>query len=115
MTKMGRAWLVFGLGVFLAGCAPAAGLDSVAVSPEGLNFGLFESTNGGKSWTQVKKNFPESFGSDTISDIRFDLADPDRTIVALGSGEIWATRNGGAYWGPLARQIRAARVLCATS
>ena len=100
----------------LAGCAPALGMNSAtAASPEGLNFGLFESTNGGKSWSQVKKNFPESFGSDTISDIRFDPAEPDRTLVALGSGEIWATRNGGAYWGPLARQIRAARVLCAIS
>ncbi len=27
-------------------------------------------------------------------------------MVALGSGELWATRNDGAYWGPLARQIK---------
>jgi photosystem II stability/assembly factor-like uncharacterized protein len=95
----------------LAGCAPAS-IDSPAANPNGLNFGLFESSNGGKSWTRVKKNLPESFGPDTISDIRFDPAATDNVVVALGSGELWATRNGGAYWGPLARQIHAARVLC---
>ncbi len=97
----------------LAGCAPARNASSGA-APEGLNYGLFESANGGKSWKRVMNNFPVSLGSDTISDIRFDPATPDHAVVALGSGEIWVTRNGGFYWGPLARQIHAARVLCAT-
>lgn len=98
----------------LAGCAPARDAASGA-APEGLNYGLYETANGGKTWTRVKNNFPDMLGSDTISDIRFDPAIPDNAVVALGSGEIWVTRNGGFYWGPLARQIHAARVLCATS
>jgi photosystem II stability/assembly factor-like uncharacterized protein len=85
-----------------------------ASAPEGQTFALYESTNGGKSWAPVtKRAFPEDLESDTIADIRFDPAAPDNVVVALGSGELWVTRNGGAYWGPLARQIRAARVLCA--
>jgi len=84
-------------------------------SRPGQSFGLFESANGGKSWAQVKRNFPDVIEADTITDIRHDPVAPDNVIVALGSGELWNTTNGGAYWGPLARQIRAARVLCAAS
>jgi hypothetical protein len=101
--------------VLLAGAAPvpAAGVGGAAPTT-GLGYALYESTNGGKSWAPVvKRNFPEGLEYDTISDIRFDPASPDNILVALGSGELWVTRNGGAYWGPLARQIRAARVLCA--
>jgi photosystem II stability/assembly factor-like uncharacterized protein len=95
----------------LAGCAPSP--PESAAPRHGLNFSLFESTNGGKSWSHVRKSFPEVFEYDPITDIRYDPAAPDNVIVALGSGELWVTRNGGAYWGPLARQIQAARVLCA--
>ncbi len=95
--------------------APETLLAGCGSTDKGENVGLFESANGGKSWTQVKKNLPESFGPDTITDIRYDPTATDHTVVALGSGELWATRNGGAYWGPLARQIHAARVLCPMS
>jgi photosystem II stability/assembly factor-like uncharacterized protein len=95
----------------LAGCAPPAPFETVAPR-QGLNFALYESTNGGKTWAQVKRNFPDVFENDTISDIRYDPAAPENIVVALGSGELWVTRNGGAYWGPLARQIHAAWVLC---
>jgi hypothetical protein len=100
--------------VLLAGASPA---PKPGASPtEGLGHALYESTNCGKSWSPVvKRNFPEDLDYDTISDIRFDPAAPDNIIVALGSGELWLTPNGGAYWGPLARQIRAARVLCAVA
>ncbi len=99
----------------LAAAAPAAPFASGAAAPrQGLSFGLYESGDGGKSWTQVvKRNFPESLQYDTITDIRYDPEAPDNAVVALGSGELWVTRNGGAYWEPLARQIKAARVLCA--
>ena len=104
-----------------AGCArraPRRGraegpIESAAAPRGGLNFALYESTNSGKTWTQVKRNFPEVIEYDTITDVRFDPASTENVVVALGSGELWSTRNGGAYWGPLARQIRAARVLCA--
>jgi len=74
---------------------------------------LYESSNGGKSWAQVKRGFPEDLYHDTITDIRYDPASPDNVIVALGSGELRVSRNAGAYWSPLARQTRSARVLCA--
>jgi hypothetical protein len=101
--------------VLLAGAAPVPKPEAAGASPtDGLGYALYESTNGGKSWAQVvKRAFPEGLEYDTISDIRFDPAAPDNVIVALGSGELWVTRNGGAYWSPLARQTRAARVVCA--
>ena len=101
--------------VLLAGCAPAQGLEGTAASKEGLNFALFESADCGKSWIKVKRNFPEVFEADTITDVRFDPTHPDSIIVALGSGELWSTQNGGFYWGPLARQMHSARVLCPVS
>ncbi len=101
--------------ILLAGCAPSQGMIETAASRDGLNFALYESANGGKSWSQVKRNFPEGFEADTINDIRFDPAHPENIIVALGSGELWSTQNGGFYWGPLARQMDAARVLCVVS
>lgn len=99
--------------VLLAGVAPRGPVEAGAAPRNGLNFALYESTNGGKSWALVRRNFPEALEYDAIADIRFDPSYPDNAVVALGSGELWVTRNGGAYWGPLARQIRAARVLCA--
>ena len=81
----------------------------------GLDFSLLESTNGGKSWSRVvRRGIPETFAHDAITDVRYDPAAPENIVVALASGEIWLSRNAGAYFSPLARQIEAARVLCAT-
>jgi photosystem II stability/assembly factor-like uncharacterized protein len=98
--------------VLLAGAAPTAPASSAAPR-DGLGFALFESADSGQHWSRVaRRTIPESFGFDTISDIAFDPAAPANVVVALGSGELWVTRNGGAYWEPLARKITAARVLC---
>ena len=86
-----------------------------AAHVEGLQFALYESTNGGKTWAQVKRGFPEDIQHDVITDIRYDPVAPENVIVALGSGELWLSRFDRAYWCPLARQTKAARVLCATS
>jgi photosystem II stability/assembly factor-like uncharacterized protein len=100
--------------VLLAGAANAAPAESGPAPRQAHRFALYESTSGGKSWTQVvKRTFPEAIDDDIIADIRFDPAAPDYIVVALGSGELWSTSNAGAYWAPLARQIQAARVLCA--
>jgi photosystem II stability/assembly factor-like uncharacterized protein len=94
----------------LAGAAPQA--PSKAPSDD-LNFALYETTDGGTSWSPVvKRGNPEHLERDVITDIRHDPVAPDNILVALSSGELWGTRNGGFYWVPLARQIRAARVLC---
>ncbi len=99
--------------ILLAGAAPRAPDAAGAAHVEGLQFALYESTNGGKTWTQVKRGFPEDIRHDVITDIRYDPVAPENVIVALGSGELWLSRFDRAYWCPLARQTKAARVLCA--
>lgn len=97
----------------LAGAAPK-GPDEASSAPfQGLEFSLFESSNGGKTWTLVRRGNPDILEHDTIADLRYDPAAPDNAIMALSSGELWTTPNAGAFWVPLARQIRAARCLCA--
>jgi photosystem II stability/assembly factor-like uncharacterized protein len=98
----------------LAGAAPGAPEGSQAAPTDGLGFSLFESRDGGKTWTTTAaRNFPARLQYDTIDDIRWDPAAPGYAIIALGSGECWRTRSEGAWWEPIARQTRAARVLCA--
>jgi hypothetical protein len=100
--------------ILLAGAAPRAPDAAGAAPVEGLQFALYESTNGGKTWAQVKRGFPEDIQHDVITDIRYDPVAPENVVVALGSGELWLSRFDRAYWCPLARQTKAARVLCAT-
>ncbi|WZO98836.1 hypothetical protein EP7_000427 [Isosphaeraceae bacterium EP7] len=98
----------------LAGAAPGP-VDGKAVPREGLGFRLYESADGGKSWSHVKRGMIEDLEYDTIADIRFDPAEPRNIVVALGSGELRVSRNGGEYWSPLARQIKAVRALAASA
>lgn len=92
----------------LAGAAPAA----PSGPGQGRVYGLYESKDGGKSWARVLRSFPENPRGDAITDIRFNPTAPDQAAVAFETGEMWGTLNGGDYWQPLARDIRAARVLC---
>jgi photosystem II stability/assembly factor-like uncharacterized protein len=73
---------------------------------------LFESEDGGKTWKRIVRSFPENPRFDRVIDIRFDPTHADNIAVAFASGELWMTRNGGGYWQPFARQIKAARALC---
>ncbi len=98
--------------VLYAGAAPTPG-SSGAAPRDGLKFALYDSIDGGKNWNLVRRGLPDDLGYDAVSDIRFDPAAPDNVVVALGSGELWISRNGGEYWGPLARQIKSARTLTA--
>ncbi len=100
--------------ILLAGAAPKPGASGVAPR-DGLRFALYESADGGKTWSHVKRGAPEDLRYDAIVDIRFDPAAPRNIAVALGSGELWCSRNGGEYWGPLARQMKSARALAATA
>jgi photosystem II stability/assembly factor-like uncharacterized protein len=97
----------------MAGAAPREPGSTGTAHEDGLGFALYESQNGGKSWSVVRRGIPESFAHDAITDVRFDPDAPDNLVVALASGELWVSRNAGAYFSPLARQIHAARVLCA--
>jgi photosystem II stability/assembly factor-like uncharacterized protein len=101
-------WLLAGA----AAAKPVAG----GVRPQGFQFGLYESKDGGKSWAKVtKRGLPELVAFDTISDIKFDPAEPDCIIMAQGSGECWATQNGGDYWVVISRAIESARSLSASA
>ena len=95
----------------VAGVAPSEPGAGASAPREGLAFALYESKDAGGTWARVHRGLPEDLMHDTIVDIRFDPAAPDYGIVALGSGELWRTRNGGDWWEPLARQITGARVL----
>jgi photosystem II stability/assembly factor-like uncharacterized protein len=99
----------------LAGAAPGVPGEGGPVACRGglTRFALYESKDGGKTWKHTPRGFPEVLEYDQIADIRYDPADPDCAVVALASGEMWNTRTDGAWWEPLARQIKTARVLCA--
>jgi photosystem II stability/assembly factor-like uncharacterized protein len=100
--------------VLLAGAAPDAPGQGPAAPRGGLGFALFESKDGGKTWTRVTRGFPEALEFDTIADIRYEPTNPEYAVIALSSGELWNTRSDGLWWEPLARQINSARVLCAS-
>ncbi len=100
--------------VLLAGAAPAGAGEGPVADRRGLGFALYESKDAGKTWKHVTRGFPETLESDSIADIRYLPEDPNSAAIALASGEMWNTRIDGAWWEPLARQIEAARVLCAT-
>lgn len=101
----------------LAGAAASSPVKSQAgVRPQGFKFALFESKDGGNTWSRViKRGLPELVAFDTISDIRFDPANTDNILLAQGSGECWLTQNGGDYWVVLSRAIESARALAATA
>jgi photosystem II stability/assembly factor-like uncharacterized protein len=121
-TDAGRTWEARGGGLESANLVRAievhpedpSSLLAGAAPAEGGPFALYESSDAGKSWTRVRRGLPEAFERDTITDIQYDPDAPENAILALESGELWRTRNGGDWWEPIARQIRSARALCAT-
>jgi hypothetical protein len=95
-----------------AGAAPGSvGETGPVANRSGLNFALYESKDGGKTWTHVLRDFPATLEYDQISDIRFDPSEPETCVVAMSSGELWVSRADGAWWEPLARQHGAVRVI----
>ena len=101
--------------VMLAGCAPFGAGEGPVADRAGLQFALYETKDGGKTWKHVTRGFPEVLESDSIADIRYLPEDPSCAAIALASGEMWNTSSDGLWWEPLARQIRGARILCVTS
>jgi hypothetical protein len=100
--------------VMLAGCAPFGAGEGPVADRAGLQFALYETKDGGKTWKHVTRGFPEVLESDSIADIRYLPEDPTCAAIALASGEMWNTSSDGLWWEPLARQIRGARILCVT-
>jgi len=96
----------------LAGAGTPRSDEINAFPLEGVRSSLYESKDGGKTWSLVRRGNPDVLVNDTIADIQHDPNVPEFILMALTSGELWVTRNGGAYWVPLSRQIRAVRTLC---
>lgn len=103
--------------VLLAGAAPTnPEAGGPVATRQGLTmFALYESKDGGQTWSHVPRGFPDLLEYDQIADIRYDPNDPSSAVVALASGELWNTATDGLWWEPLARQIKTARVLCAVA
>ena len=79
------------------------------IAADSFDWSWEQSKDAGKTWLHVPRGFPELLEYDQIADIRYDPADTDCAVVALASGEMWATRTNGLWWEPLARQNCLAR------
>ncbi len=102
--------------LLLAGAAPKGGIEASSPGKKvPLGFALYESKDRGKTWSHVRRGFPERLEFDSIIDIRHDSAATEFALVAFDSGEMWRTRNAGEWWEPFSRQIQSARTLCAVT
>ncbi len=76
------------------------------VSPDGKP-AAYVTKNAGKSWTRLDKGFPRSNAWWTVKRqaMTNDGHEPVGLYVGTTSGEIWASKNGGAAWGCVARHL----------
>ncbi len=76
------------------------------VSPGGKP-AAYVTRNAGKTWTRQDKGFPRSNAWWTVKRqaMTADAGDPVGLYLGTTSGEIWASRNGGASWTCLARHL----------
>jgi PKD repeat protein/photosystem II stability/assembly factor-like uncharacterized protein len=93
----------------LANNLPKLGVSSILIHPVDPNIiyigtgdrdggdapgiGVFKSTNGGSTWTQINN----TMGNVIVGDMLMHPSDPN-TILAATSGGIFKTTNGGATW-----------------
>ncbi len=76
------------------------------VSPDGKP-AAYVTKNAGKSWMRLDKGFPRSNAWWTVKRqaMTNDGHEPVGLYVGTTSGEIWASKNGGAAWGCVARHL----------
>ena len=76
------------------------------VSPGGKP-AAYMTTNGGKSWGRQAEGFPRSNAWWTVKRqaMTADAHEPVGLYLGTTSGEIWASRNGGATWSCIARHL----------
>jgi photosystem II stability/assembly factor-like uncharacterized protein len=76
---------------------------------------LFESTDGGETWGPVpgflhhehREHWTPGNGGMCLHTILLDPDDPDRTLVAISTGGVYRTDDGGRSWRPRNRGVRA--------
>lgn len=76
------------------------------VSPEGKP-AAYVTRNGGKTWTRQDKGFPRANAWWTVKrqTMTADAHEPVGLYFGKTSGEVWASRTGGAGWTCLARHL----------
>ncbi|HTU01114.1 MAG TPA: hypothetical protein VMG58_04835 [Candidatus Sulfotelmatobacter sp.] len=67
----------------------------------------FHSRDGGRSWVRQSNGFPEGQGWLTVlrQAMKCDAAEPVGLYVGTTSGEIWASRDEGESWRPVASHL----------
>lgn len=102
-TDAGNSW------INLSSNMPTLGVSSILIDPTDPNtiylgsgdrdgsdapgLGVFKSTNGGVTWTQINN----TMGNVTVGAMIMHPSDPS-TILAATSGGIYKTTNGGSSW-----------------
>lgn len=77
-------------------------VNRLAISPNGATLlaatqtGIFRSTNGGTSWTQVLVNGAGQDGE--VLDIDFDPTNSNKAVAGGRTGKAWYSTNGGQTW-----------------
>jgi len=68
---------------------------------------VFRSTNGGRTWQRQAKGFPAAQGWWTVKRQAMSIDRFDGVGLYFGttSGEVWASRDEGASWRPIARHL----------
>lgn len=76
--------------------------------PEGKP-AAFRSSNAGRTWTRQTKGFPAGQGWFTVfrQAMKSDRQDPVGLYLGTTAGEIWASRDEGASWRPIAQHLPA--------
>jgi photosystem II stability/assembly factor-like uncharacterized protein len=75
-------------------------------SPNGIA-GAFVTRNGGKTWKRQDAGFPQSQAWWTVKRqaMAADMRDPVGLYVGTTQGELWASRDEGESWKPIARHL----------
>jgi photosystem II stability/assembly factor-like uncharacterized protein len=69
--------------------------------------GVFCSRDGGATWTRQARGFPQSNGWFTVfrQAMKCDARDPVGVYIGTTSGEVWASRDEGESWKPIASHL----------
>ncbi|MEV6522373.1 hypothetical protein AB0M43_10560 [Longispora sp. NPDC051575] len=82
------------IGLIGLGVDPANGLHVYAARKDGQ---LFESTNGGNSWTPRGSAIALSL-NESVNEVEFDVKNPLHAVAGVSREGVWNTFDGGVTW-----------------